>query len=112
MSPGGRIDREPDVYRTVLPNGLRAIVRERPDTDVVAISVAIRGGSRDERRETVGAAHFMEHMFFQGTPRRPDSADLTARSRPEAAGPTPGPAGSRSTSRSSRRSTTSTWRST
>ena len=67
---------EPDVFRTVLPNGLRAIVRERPDTDVVAISVATRGGSRDERRETVGAAHFMEHMFFQGTPRRPDSADL------------------------------------
>jgi predicted Zn-dependent peptidase len=67
---------EPDVFRTVLPNGMRAIVRERPGTDVVAISVATRGGSRDERRETVGAAHFMEHMFFQGTPRRPDSADL------------------------------------
>ncbi|HZO27910.1 MAG TPA: insulinase family protein, partial [Chloroflexota bacterium] len=67
---------EPDVFRSVLPNGLRAIVRERPGTDVVAISVATRGGSRDERRETVGAAHFMEHMFFQGTERRPDSADL------------------------------------
>ena len=50
---------EPDVFRTVLPNGLRAIVRERPGTDVVAISVATRGGSRDERSETVGAAHFM-----------------------------------------------------
>jgi predicted Zn-dependent peptidase len=67
---------EPDVYRAVLPNGLRAVVRERPGSEVVAISVAIRGGSRDEQRETVGAAHFMEHMFFQGTPRRPDSAEL------------------------------------
>ena len=67
---------EPDVFRSVLPNGLRAIVRERPGTDVVAISVSARGGSRDERRETVGAAHFMEHMFFQGTTRRPDAADL------------------------------------
>ncbi|MCC7367800.1 MAG: insulinase family protein [Chloroflexi bacterium] len=67
---------EPDVYRTVLPNGLRAVVRERPESEVTAISVGIRGGSRDERRETVGAAHFMEHMFFQGTPRRPDAADL------------------------------------
>lgn len=67
---------EPDVYRTVLPNGLRAIVRERPGSEVVAISVGIRGGSRDERRETVGAAHFMEHMFFQGTPTRPDAADI------------------------------------
>jgi predicted Zn-dependent peptidase len=67
---------EPDVFRTVLPNGMRAIVRERPGTEVVAISVATRGGSRDERTETVGAAHFMEHMYFQGTPRRPDSADI------------------------------------
>ena len=67
---------EPDVYRTVLPNGMRAVVRERPESEVVAISVGIRGGSRDERRETVGAAHFMEHMFFQGTPRRADAADL------------------------------------
>jgi predicted Zn-dependent peptidase len=64
------------VYRAVLPNGMRAIVRERPGSEVVAVSVGIRGGSRDERAETVGAAHFMEHMFFQGTPRRPDSADI------------------------------------
>ena len=67
---------EPDVFRSVLPNGMRAIVRERPGTDVVAISVATRGGSRDERPETVGAAHFMEHMYFQGTARRPDAADI------------------------------------
>jgi predicted Zn-dependent peptidase len=67
---------ESDVFRATLSNGLRAVVRERPGTDVVAISVATRGGSRDERTETVGAAHFMEHMFFQGTLERPDSADL------------------------------------
>jgi predicted Zn-dependent peptidase len=67
---------EPDVHRATLPNGLRVVVRERPGSEVVAISVGIRGGSRDEERETVGAAHFMEHMFFQGTPRRPDSADI------------------------------------
>ena len=61
----------------MLPNGLRAIIRERPGSEVIALSVAIRGGSRDERAETVGAAHFMEHMFFQGTPRRPDSAAIS-----------------------------------
>jgi len=76
VSSGRGASDEPDVYRTVLPNGLRAIVRERPGSEVVAVSVGIRGGSRDERPETVGAAHFMEHMFFQGTPRRPDAADI------------------------------------
>ncbi|MCC6174678.1 MAG: insulinase family protein [Chloroflexi bacterium] len=67
---------EPHVYRSVLPNGLRLVVRERPDGDVLAISVGIRGGSRDEADATVGAAHFMEHMYFQGTPARPDAADI------------------------------------
>jgi predicted Zn-dependent peptidase len=76
VTPAVGLAEEPDVFRTELPNGLRAIVRERPGSGVVAISVGIRGGSRDERRETVGAAHFMEHMFFQGTSRRPDAADL------------------------------------
>ncbi len=76
VSPAVGSAEEPDVFRTVLPNGLRAVVRERPGSGVVAISVGIRGGSRDERPETVGAAHFMEHMFFQGTPRRPEAADL------------------------------------
>src|SRR5687767_2219589 len=65
-----------DVFRETLPNGMRALVKERPGTEVIAISVGIRGGSRDEDAETVGAAHFMEHMFFQGTPRRPDAASL------------------------------------
>ena len=52
-----------------------------PRTDVVAISVATRGGSRDERSETVGAAHFMEHMYFQGTPRRADARRHRPRDR-------------------------------
>jgi predicted Zn-dependent peptidase len=67
------VQEEPDVFRDVLPNGLRVAVREVRGAPVVGISVGIRGGSRDEEAETVGAAHFMEHMFFQGTPRRPDA---------------------------------------
>ncbi|MGE3271049.1 MAG: M16 family metallopeptidase, partial [Chloroflexota bacterium] len=76
MSAAVRTADEPDVFRTVLPNGLRVVVRERPESEVAAISVGIRGGSRDEQAATVGAAHFMEHMFFQGTPKRPDAADI------------------------------------
>jgi predicted Zn-dependent peptidase len=76
VTSGSGASDEPDVFRTVLPNGLRATVRERPGSEVVAVSVGIRGGSRDERAEMVGAAHFMEHMFFQGTPSRPNAADI------------------------------------
>lgn len=67
---------EPDVFMTTLQNGLRVVVRERPSSRLAAITVGIRGGSRVEDDVTLGAAHFMEHMFFQGTPRRPNLGDL------------------------------------
>jgi predicted Zn-dependent peptidase len=67
---------EAGLYSTTLPNGMLVLVRERPTTEVAAISVGVRGGSRDEELATVGAAHFMEHMYFQGTPRRAGSQDI------------------------------------
>src|SRR6266516_4882827 len=67
---------EPGLFSQRLSNGLLVVVRERPSTEVAAISVGIRGGSRDEEPETVGAAHFMEHMYFQGTPTRALSQDI------------------------------------
>src|SRR5205085_833799 len=67
---------EPGVFSQRLANGMLVLVRERPATEVAAISVGIRGGSRDEEPETVGAAHFMEHMYFQGTPTRTSSQDI------------------------------------
>ena len=62
-----------DAKRTDLPSGMAVLTRERPGADVTALSISVRGGSRNEHEETVGAAHFMEHMFFQGTPTRPSS---------------------------------------
>ena len=65
-----------DVQRTLLPSGLVVLTKERADPDSVAVNVAVRVGSRDEDAATNGAAHFMEHMFFQGTPRRPSALDV------------------------------------
>src|SRR4051812_13611044 len=64
---------QPGIYRTTLPNGMLVVTHERPEAEVAALSIYIRGGSRNEDPTTVGSAHFMEHMFFQGTPSRPDS---------------------------------------
>ncbi|HLH25859.1 MAG TPA: pitrilysin family protein [Chloroflexota bacterium] len=69
-------DEEPGVYRATLPNGIVLVTKERPDAEVAALSIYVRGGSRNEDPSTVGAAHFMEHMFFQGTPTRPNSAAI------------------------------------
>ena len=37
----------------------------------VGVFLILRAGSRDETSETSGLAHYLEHMFFKGTERRP-----------------------------------------
>src|SRR5439155_23590180 len=70
---GGGAAMSEDAKRADLDNGMTILTRERPYADVTALSISVRGGSRNEHDDTVGAAHFMEHMFFQGTPTRGSS---------------------------------------
>jgi predicted Zn-dependent peptidase len=39
----------------------------------VGVFLIVRAGSRDETAETSGLAHYLEHMFFKGTERRPNT---------------------------------------
>src|ERR671938_1611484 len=62
---------QPDtVHKTVLPNGLRVLVRRDPSAPVVAIVTYVKAGYFDETDDVVGIAHVLEHMFFKGTARR------------------------------------------
>ncbi len=53
----------------VLDNGMRVIHMASP-TRVAYCGVAIDAGTRDERGDEQGMAHFCEHMLFKGTERR------------------------------------------
>ncbi len=44
----------------------------------MAVFVGIAAGSRYERPEAAGIAHFAEHMFFKGTERRPTARDIAS----------------------------------
>jgi predicted Zn-dependent peptidase len=63
--------------RQLLSNGLRVLTAPLPHAQSVACFVMLAAGSRYERAENRGIAHFAEHMFFKGTERRPNSRDLT-----------------------------------
>jgi predicted Zn-dependent peptidase len=63
--------------RQALTNGLRVLSAPLPHAQSVACFVMLAAGSRYERAENRGIAHFAEHMFFKGTERRPSSRDLT-----------------------------------
>jgi len=58
------------VRRSLLPGGLRVVTDEVPGMRSVAFGVWIGVGSRDERPTQAGAAHFLEHLLFKGTPTR------------------------------------------
>jgi predicted Zn-dependent peptidase len=67
----------PVFERSTLPNGLRILAAPLDHAQSVACFVMLAAGSRYERAENRGIAHFAEHMFFKGTERRPTSRDLT-----------------------------------
>jgi len=55
---------------TTLPNGFRIVTETMPGLASAAVGVWITAGSRHERPEENGVAHFLEHMAFKGTERR------------------------------------------
>lgn len=57
-------------YQThTLTNGLRIIHATSP-TNVVYCGYAVDAGTRDEREDEQGMAHFVEHLIFKGTQKR------------------------------------------
>ena len=63
--------------KTVLDNGLRIVTSEMPHTCSACISIFIGAGSRYERPEQAGLSHFVEHLCFKGTERRPTSKEIS-----------------------------------
>jgi predicted Zn-dependent peptidase len=64
--------------RTELSNGLRVLTAPLDHAKSVSCFVMLAAGSRYERADNRGIAHFWVHLFFKGTERRPTSRDLTS----------------------------------
>ncbi len=58
------------VTRTTLSSGLRIISESIPTVRSAAVGYWVSTGSRDEEILEAGAAHFLEHLLFKGTPNR------------------------------------------
>jgi predicted Zn-dependent peptidase len=63
--------------RTTLANGLRVLMAPMPHTRSVAVSFYVGAGSRYETPEISGLSHFLEHMLFKGTERRPTAQEIS-----------------------------------
>ncbi len=62
--------------KTTLDNGLRILSSAMPHTRAVSIGFFIGVGSRFEDEEENGVSHFLEHMLFKGTEKRPTAREI------------------------------------
>ena len=63
--------------KTVVNNGLRILTSHMPLTQSVSVVLYVGAGSRYEVDEEAGISHFVEHMCFKGTRRRPTSKEIS-----------------------------------
>ncbi len=55
-----------------LKNGLTIIVEKKP-IETITIQATVKVGSNNENKKINGISHFIEHMLFEGTKKRPNS---------------------------------------
>ncbi|MBI2798157.1 insulinase family protein [Candidatus Saccharibacteria bacterium] len=57
-----------------LSNGVRVVTQSMPDSGSVAVNFFIGAGGRyEDHTQEHGAAHFIEHLLFKGTTKRPSA---------------------------------------
>ena len=61
-----------------LPNGLRLITIPMPSVQSVTVLVLVGAGSRFEEKGINGLSHFLEHMAFKGTKKRPTALEISS----------------------------------
>ncbi|NIR59955.1 MAG: insulinase family protein, partial [Gammaproteobacteria bacterium] len=62
---------------TTLDSGLRVITSPSPTAQSASVSFFVGVGSRLERPEVNGISHYVEHMLFKGTERRPTAPEIS-----------------------------------
>lgn len=62
--------------KNVFKNGLRVITVPMKDNPTATVLVLVETGSKYETKENNGISHFLEHMCFKGTEKRPTSMDI------------------------------------
>ena len=63
--------------KTTLTNGLRIVTVPMADNPSVTVLVMVQAGSKYETKEINGISHFLEHLVFKGTTKRPKASDIS-----------------------------------
>ncbi len=63
-------------HKSTLDNGLRIVTTTMPHTRSASFCFFTGVGSRYENEALAGVSHFIEHLLFKGTKKRPTSGDI------------------------------------
>lgn len=64
------------MQKITLKNGLRIITIPIKGTKTATVGIAVGAGARYETKEINGISHFLEHMYFKGTKKRPTAQSI------------------------------------
>ena len=64
--------------KQTFPSGLRLIMAPMKEAKSLTVLVLVATGSKYETKEINGISHFLEHMFFKGTKKRPTTRDISS----------------------------------
>ena len=65
-----------DIKKSILPNGVRVVTENVGYVQSVSVGIWVATGSRYEDDSHRGISHFLEHMLFKGTERRPTAKHI------------------------------------
>ncbi len=63
--------------KIILHNGLRVVMVPMKDNPTATVLVLVETGSKYENKKNNGISHFLEHMCFKGTEKRPKAIDIS-----------------------------------
>jgi len=63
--------------KTILKNGLRFITIPMKNANSVTVLILVGTGSKYETKDINGISHFLEHIFFKGTTKRPSTLNIS-----------------------------------
>ena len=62
----------------ILDNGLRVILAPQPQSMATTALVLVEAGSKYETKKLSGVSHFLEHLCFKGTKKRPTALSISS----------------------------------
>jgi len=61
---------------STLPNRFRVLVVSMPQLESATVTIWVKTGSRMEEARVSGISHFLEHMVFKGSKKRPSAKEI------------------------------------